>query len=339
LKKPAGHVVVQTENAGNHLVEIKMGSNIYKYIYGPVPSRRLGRSLGIDLVPFKTCTYDCIYCQLGRTTNKTMARLPYVPVKDILNELEIKLAMGEFPDYISVAGSGEPTLHSGVGDLIEQIKKITNIPVAVITNGSLLYLPEVRKALEPADLVIPSLDAGDENLFGYVNRPHPDISFKKMINGLIEFTRNFPGKVWLEVFVLSGITGMNAEVQKIAAYTKEIGADKIQLNTVCRPVEEDYISAVNKRQMEKLALFFPGDVEVISGDESHNINITSTTKVTDSEIINLLTRRPCTLTGISSGLNLHVHETSKILMRLIDEKRIVAIRSKSEVFYKICDKH
>ncbi len=155
-----------------------MSSNDFKYLYGPVPSRRLGRSLGIDLVPFKTCTYDCIYCQLGRTTNKTMERRPYVPVKDILSELKIKLAIGGSPDYISIAGSGEPTLHSDIGELIGKIKEITKIPVAVLTNGSLLYLPEVRAALMQADLVIPSLDAGDEELFHYVNRPHADYFFR-----------------------------------------------------------------------------------------------------------------------------------------------------------------
>ena len=199
-----------------------MSSKFYKYIYGPVPSRRLGRSLGIDLVPFKTCTYDCIYCQLGRTTNKTIKRRPYVPVKDILNELKIKLATGEPPDYISIAGSGEPTLHSDIGNLIDQINDITEIPVAVLTNGSLLFMPEVRTALSKADLVIPSLDAGDEELFRYVNRPHADIAFDQMVHGLIDFTRNFPGVVWLGGLLLSGVTGMAEEGREIGAYTQEM---------------------------------------------------------------------------------------------------------------------
>ncbi len=201
-----------------------MSSSGFKYLYGPVPSRRLGRSLGIDLVPFKTCTYDCIYCQLGHTTNKTLERLSYVPVKEILNELKRKLATGERPDYISIAGSGEPTLHSYIGELIGMIKNMTNIPVAVLTNGSLLYLPEVRAALMQADLVIPSLDAGDEKMFQYVNRPHPDISFDNMVNGLIAFTRDFPGQVWLEVLLISGVTSMAADVKKIATLAKKIGA-------------------------------------------------------------------------------------------------------------------
>ena len=315
-----------------------MSINNYKYIYGPVPSRRLGRSLGIDLVPFKTCTYDCIYCQLGRTTNKTIERLPYVPVKDILNELKIKLAMGESPDYISIAGSGEPTLHSYIGELIGMIKNITNIPVAVLTNGSLLFMPEVRAALMRADLVIPSLDAGDESLFRYVNRPHTDISFDQMVNGLIDFTRNFPGQVWLEILLLSGVTGMAEEAKKIAVYAQEIGAAKIQLNTVCRPTAEDFACALGKKQMELIALLFPRVVEVISEDKSERFIGAAKSDANSTEIINMLARRPCTLTGVSTGLGLHPHDAAKRLQRLVDEKEITTLRTDHAIFYKIAEK-
>ncbi len=310
----------------------------FKYIYGPVPSRRLRRSLGIDLVPFKTCTYDCIYCQLGRTTNKTTERRPYVPVEDIMGELKDKLATGNLPDYISVAGSGEPTLHSGIGELIGMIKDITPIPVAVLTNGSLLFMSEVREALMRADLVIPSLDAGDKALFRYVNRPHADISFEQMVNGLIDFTRYFSGKVWLEVFLLSGVTGMAAEVQKIAACAKKIGAQRVQINTVCRPAAEDFACAVEKKQMEKFALFFPGVVDVISENEPVELAGSSAHDATNSDIVNLLARRSCTLSGICSGLGLHPHDAAKRLKRLVDEKRITVLRTDQTVFYKIAQK-
>ncbi|MBN2512679.1 MAG: radical SAM protein, partial [Sedimentisphaerales bacterium] len=153
-----------------------------EYIFGPVPSRRLGRSLGVDLVPFKTCSYDCIYCQLGRTTNKTLERKEWLPLAEITDQLKQKLYLK--PDYITLSGSGEPTLFSRCRDLIGKIKESTDVPVAVLTNGSLLWMPEVRESLLEADLVIPSLDAGSERLFQYVNRPHPDISFDKMLEGL-----------------------------------------------------------------------------------------------------------------------------------------------------------
>ncbi len=315
-----------------------MSSRDFKYLYGPVPSRRLGRSLGIDLVPFKTCTYDCIYCQLGHTTNKTMARLSYVPVKDILSELKIKLATGKHPDYISIAGSGEPTLHSYIGELIGMIKNMTNIPVAVLTNGSLLYLPEVRTALMQADLVIPSLDAGDETMFQYVNRPHPDISFDDMVNGLIEFTRDFPGQVWLEVLLISGVTGMAADVEKIAVWAKKSGASKVQLNTVCRPAAEEFACAIEKNQMINLASLFTGEVDIISDDESVDLSVTAANDAVGEEIVSLLARRPCTITGICSGLGLHPHDAAKKLKKLVDEKRITTLRTSHEVFYKITEK-
>lgn len=315
-----------------------MSSRDFKYLYGPVRSRRLGRSLGIDLVPFKTCTYDCIYCQLGRTTNKTMKRRLYVPIEDILSELKIKLATVERPNFISIAGSGEPTLHSEIGELIGLIKRITTIPVAVLTNGSLLFMPEVRAALMQADLVIPSLDAGDETLFHYVNRPHEDIFFEEMVNGLIEFTRNFPGDVWLEVFLLSGITGMVDEVRKIAAYAENIGAQRVQINTVCRPASEDYACAVAGRQMEKLALLFPGEVDVISENEYDPFSGSSPDDTNISEIVNLLARRPCTLTGVCLGLGLHPHDAAKKLKRLVDERLITTLRTGHDLFYIISEK-
>ncbi len=315
-----------------------MSSSDFKYLYGPVPSRRLGRSLGIDLVPFKTCTYDCIYCQLGHTTNKTMARLSYAPIKDILSELEIKLARGKRPNYISIAGSGEPTLHSYIGELISMIKNMTNLPVAVLTNGSLLHVPDVRAALMRADLVIPSLDAGDEEMFQYVNRPHPDISFDNMVKGLIEFTRVFPGQVWLEVLLVSGVTGMAEDVEKITVLAKKIGANKVQLNTVCRPAAEEFACTVGKNQMKNLASLFTGAVDIISDDESVDFPISDAKDTANQEIVSLLARRPCTLTGICSGLGLHPHDAAKKLKKLVDEKRITTLRTEHDLFYKIAEK-
>ena len=183
-------------------------------IFGPVPSRRLGRSLGVDLVPFKTCTYNCIYCQLGRTTNRTLERHEWVPLDDVLGELETKLATQ--PDYITLSGSGEPTLYSRTGELIERIKSLTDVPVAVLTNGSLLWDADIRSQLMDADLVIPSLDAGDGAMFQAVNRPHEDISFEEMLSGLIEFCRQFRGQYWLEVMFLAGHNAIHDEAAKLA---------------------------------------------------------------------------------------------------------------------------
>lgn len=228
----------------------------HRYVFGPVPSRRLGRSLGVDLVPFKTCSYDCIFCQLGRTTRKTLERKEYVPVKDVLSELRSSLSEGSLPDYVTLSGSGEPTLHSRLEELIVGIKNLTGIPLAVLTNGSLLFDPEVRHSLDRADVVIPSLDVGDDRLFQHVNRPHPDLSFSSLVEGLRSFRRDFSRQIWLEVFLIAGVTDIQAEAEKIASLVRETFPDRIHLNTVERPPAESCALPVPKNTLERLAALF-----------------------------------------------------------------------------------
>ncbi|MFO7570565.1 MAG: radical SAM protein [Smithellaceae bacterium] len=310
----------------------------YQYLYGPVPSRRLGRSLGIDLVPYKTCTYDCIYCQLGKTTNKTTERRDYFPVADILRELSEKLSTGIGCDYISMAGSGEPTLHASMGELICKIKEMTDIPVAVITNGSLLHLPDVRQALLPADLVIPSLDAGDPALFEYVNRPHEDITFERMVSGLIDFSRQYSGRLWLEVLLVSGVTGMASEVKKIAALAEKIRAQKVQVGTVSRPTYEDFACSVDVKQMKKLAGLFSSSVDILDNTPPKDIAGADASAGTDDDILNLLARRPCTLEGICLGLDLHPHDAVKRIEILLRDERIATQKNGLTLYYKTANK-
>ena len=304
----------------------------FRYIYGPVPARRLGLSLGVDLVPFKTCTYDCIYCQLGRTTHKTAERREYIPMADVLAELEQKLADGPVPDYLTLAGSGEPTLNVKIGDLIRQIKSLTQIPLAVLTNGSLLWQREVQDALMEADLVLPSLDAGDEDLFRYVNRPHREITFDQMVHGIAEFTRRFPQPVWLEVFLLAGVTGVRSEVEKIAALARRIQPQRVQLNTVARPPYEEFACPVSWNQMQEFANLFDGKAEVISEDNKSRSPVLH--EATDVDILALLSRRPCTLHGVSAGLGLHVGETAKRLQALVEEGSVTTVRNNQTIFYE-----
>ncbi|MCX7001479.1 MAG: radical SAM protein [Candidatus Sumerlaeota bacterium] len=310
-----------------------MSGRFYRYVYGPVPSRRLGRSLGVDLVPFKTCTYDCIYCQLGQTTDKTIERKEYVAVEDIASELERKLATEPAPDYITLAGSGEPTLNSGIGGLIGRIRELTRIPTAILTNGSLIWKLEVQDALMEANLVIPSLDAGDNRLFKYVNRPHGEIVFEQMIDGLAEFTGRFSGKVWLEVFLLDGVTGIEAEVQKIAAMTKKINPARVQLNTVSRPPAEEYAVAVSKDRMEKLAGCFSGMVEVVGDYSQTPTSITQASNTARENIAALLSRRPCTLADIALSLNIHPTEATKYLDMLIRDGKILRVLLDGKYFF------
>lgn len=310
-----------------------MSNEAYKYIYGPVPSRRLGRSLGVDLVPFKTCTYDCIYCQLGQTTNKTMERRDYVQIDDVMAELKDKLNSGMVCDYISLAGSGEPTLHTGIGELIEQIKTTTNIPVAVITNGSLLYLPEVREALMCADLVIPSLDVGDEQLFQYVNRPHNALSFDQVVKGLIDFSGKFTGQIWLEVLLLGGVTGIQSEAEKIAALVKRIHPTKVQLNTVYRPPAEENAFPLTVEQLIALKSYFSGDVEIIDNLHPAEKPLPDIHTIPDEDIVSLLARRPCTIVDIASGLGMHIHEVIKRIEALVKTDKVNCIVTRKRNYY------
>ncbi|MFI5341527.1 MAG: radical SAM protein [Candidatus Methylomirabilales bacterium] len=306
-----------------------------QHIYGPVPSRRLGRSLGVDLVPFKTCTYDCIYCQLGRTTNKTTERREYVPLEAILAELEQKLAVGCAPEYITLAGSGEPTLHGRLGELIGRIKKLAPVPVAVLTNGSLLGVRDVQEALMEADLVLPSLDAGDAALFGHVNRPHPAITFEAMVEGLRTFRERFAKPVWLEVFLLAGISGMPAEVENIARLVREIRPAGVQLNTVSRPPCEDFAYPVPADLLAAYAMFFEPPAEVIADGPITGAAPQPAGRVPDADFLALLRRRPCTAQGVAAGLGLHVAEVMKRLHALTREGRVTCLRRNGLVFYRV----
>lgn len=301
------------------------------YVFGPVPSRRLGRSLGIDLVPFKTCTYDCIYCQLGRTNRKITERHAWVTWPVILEELTRKL--DSRPDYITLSGSGEPTLHAGLGELIQRIKTITSVPVAVLTNGSLLWRTDVRADLQEADLVIPSLDAGDELSFQKVNRPHSDIAFARLMEGLIAFRQQFRGQYWLEVFLLAGVTSLEAEVEKIAAGVKLIQPDRVQLNTVTRPPAETSAEAVSRSQLVRLASLFQPPAELIA-DYDHPAIIHSETFSPD-EILELVRRRPCSIRDIAAALGIHVNETLKCLDELTRQGLVEPVGEKEETYYRI----
>lgn len=306
-----------------------------RHVYGPVPSRRLGRSLGIDLVPFKTCTYDCLYCQLGRTTNKTVDRRTYIAVDAIMEELERKLAVGDPPDTITLAGSGEPTLHDAIGDLIENIKSRTNIPLAVLTNGSLLWMDDVRDALMMADLVLPSLDAGDEFTFQYVNRPHGDISLERVVSGIAAFTRRFLGEVWLEVFLLAGVTGITSEARKIAALAKHIGPARVQLTTVSRPPAEEFAYPLSADRMLDLKHLFPRRVELVGGANIHRAFPPAFRGARGEEILDLLGRRPCTVLDIATGLGIPAPEALKHLDALIAAGTVTTVVLGERRFYII----
>ncbi len=303
----------------------------FKYVFGPVPSRRLGRSLGVDLVPFKTCTYDCVYCQLGRTTNKTVERREYVPMDTVLAEVRRKLTQCK-PDYITLSGSGEPTLYSRLGEIILGIKKETNIPVAVLTNGSLLWDQEVQNALLSADIVIPSLDGASDLTFQNINRPDFSITFDQMIAGLVDFRTRYNGALWLEVFLLGGVTAIDGEVTEIAKIVRRIQPDKIQLNTVTRPPAESFAFSVPVERMKHFCRAFDGKAEVIADYQAPAVEVGA--EPAASDVLALLDRRPCTVKDIADGLGLHPTQVAKVLEHLIELGKLVEQRVDGRVYFK-----
>ncbi len=212
-------------------------------VFGPIPSRRLGQSLGIDPIPLKTCNWNCVYCQLGRSTPLVNERKNYFVPEAILAEVQAALAAhrpGDI-DWITFVGSGEPTLHASIGLLIRQVKTLTDLPVAVITNGSLLYLPEVRRELSAADAVLPTLDAGNAQLYRKINRPWSELTFERLLDGLTAFRQVYHGKLWLEVMLVKGLNDTEDALCGIAVALQCIEPDQVHINLPIRPPAEPWV--------------------------------------------------------------------------------------------------
>jgi wyosine [tRNA(Phe)-imidazoG37] synthetase (radical SAM superfamily) len=263
-----------------------------KYVYGPVPSRRLGQSLGVDTIPLKTCNWNCVYCQLGRTVPLTNERREYYPRAEILAEVEAALEShrpGEI-DWVTFVGSGEPALHSGIGWLIRHVKTLTNLPVAVITNGSLLYLPEVRYDLAEADVVMPSLDAGTAVLYRQIIRPHPEATFDRLVHGLIDFQQSYKGKLWVEVMLVQGLNDTEEALQAIAAILRRIQPDEVHINLPTRPPAETWVRPSDEEGLMRARAIFGNIARVIHPAEG-SFDLSGYETVVEA-IIGIITRHP-----------------------------------------------
>jgi wyosine [tRNA(Phe)-imidazoG37] synthetase (radical SAM superfamily) len=261
---------------------------IYKYIYGPVPSRRMGISLGISPIPKKYCNYSCIYCQLGRTKNLTNKRAEFFDLKDILTEFEDITKKDIYYDVVTIVGEGEPTLYSDLGKLIKKVKTMTDKPVAVITNGALMYDEKTRKDLMKADIVLPSLDACNENMFTRVNRPSRSINYKNMIEGLIDFSQHYNGQLWLEIML---VKGYNDSVDNLIEFKKilsKIKYDKLYVNTPVRPPAESFVKKVDSEKMELAVEMLEG----ISIDQLVSDGFYSETEDDVEAVLSIIKRHP-----------------------------------------------
>ncbi len=309
-------------------------SHRYKHLFGPVPSRRLGISLGVDLVPHKTCTLNCIYCECGPTTNWTLQLEEYVPTKVVINELTDYLNTSPELDYVTFSGAGEPTLHSDIGTIVSFVK--TNYPqykLALITNGTLFCFPEVREQVKSVDLVLPSLDTVTDRIFKKINRPVSGLSVKSLIDGLVEFQKIYSGEMWLEIFIVPGINDQVEEITALRNVIKKIAPDKVQLNTMDRPGTVKNLRAATETELQRIAGQLGGTVEIIAKFEKRK-DVRSYKVDIENAILQTISRRPCTLEDLSSILGLHINELNKYLNELLKNNRIISEKMDRGTFYR-----
>jgi len=308
---------------------------MYNYLFGPVPSRRLGMSLGIDLVPHKVCTLNCIYCECGRTTKLTLERNEYVPYNAVVKELQHYLSNNPVPDYVTFSGSGEPTLNSRIGDVLQFIKSnYPNIPVAVLTNGTLFYQKQVRTELLNADVVLPSLDAASDLSFRKINRPLPKLNINEYIQGLIDFRKEYSGKIWLEVLIVPGYNDNSKDLQLLKKAFEKIKPDSIQLNTLDRPGTIKGLRTASKHELQQIVDFWNLDnVEIIAAAPERK-KVKSYREDTETAIWETICRRPCTIDDLVKILGLHINEINKYLDVLESENKIESVRQERGLFYQ-----
>jgi wyosine [tRNA(Phe)-imidazoG37] synthetase (radical SAM superfamily) len=263
-----------------------------KYVFGPVPSRRLGQSLGIDPIPLKTCNWNCVYCQLGRSKPLINKRMNYFPPEDIAAEVRqfLKSSQPEEIDWITFVGSGEPLLHVSIGVLIRQVKGMTDLPVAVITNGSLLYLPGVRQELKAADAVLPTLDAGTQTLYRRINRPHPELTFERLIEGLVAFREEYQGRLWVEVMLVRGLNDTPQALCDIAKVLESIKPDSVHINLPDKPPAEAWVQAPHEESLMQARAILGNIAEVVHPAEG-SFNLSSFDNPIDA-ILTIITRHP-----------------------------------------------
>jgi len=239
----------------------------YKYLKGPVFSRRLGKSLGINIIMDKSCSFDCVYCEVGKTSDLTLIRQEYTPTHLIIKELDDFLNKKPELDYITFSSTGEPTLHSKINEIINFIKeKYSDYNIALLTNSSLLWKNSVRKDIINVDLIVPSLDAVSSEIFQKINKPNSNLEIDKIINGLIKLKKEFKGEIWLEIFIIPGLNDQSKELNKFANLVKNLRPDKVQINSLDRPGTENWVKTLSKTRKKEIKSYFGNlkiDLEIL----------------------------------------------------------------------------
>lgn len=300
------------------------------YIFGPVPSRRLGLSLGVDLIPAKTCTFDCLYCEVGRTTDKTIQTRPFVPVIEVLEQLRRKLLVCK-PDIITLAGSGEPTLHSEIDQIIDGIKAFTDTRVAVLTNGSLFWDEKVRRRVRGADIIMPTLSSAFDETFKRIHRPHPELDLSTIIEGLMSLRREYHGQLLLEVVFLAGINDTEEEEEALKDVIDTICPDRIQINTVVRPPSDSRAKSLDRERLEEIKLLLGENAEVIAGTPFGKDGLGGQSPV--KTLLDTVKRRPLRAIDIVNSLDLDPDAVDDLIKGLLIKGYIRRQEHSGEIFY------
>ncbi|SDL28136.1 Wyosine [tRNA(Phe)-imidazoG37] synthetase, radical SAM superfamily [Clostridium cochlearium] len=306
----------------------------FKYIYGPIPSRRLGLSLGVSPIPKKFCNYSCIYCQIGVTHNLTNTRREFFPLEDIINEFKRYISSDKNFDVVSIVGEGEPTLYNKLGELIISLKKLTDKPIAVITNTGLLYDKNVQEELLNADIVLPSMDFFSQESFKALHRPYGRLDFQKSYNGLVEFSKKFKGELWLEVMLIEDINSSKEDLLKLKELIKNINYSKIYINTAVRPPAESWVKPASKETID----FAVGLLDGISIDNLSDGNFISEIKDNYEAILSIIKRHPMNqheLKGFLLGRKLTNKEIENLFLRLKEDENIEILEYKGFHTYRL----
>lgn len=292
------------------------------------------------MVPMKTCTLNCIYCECGKTSHLTLERKEYVSFEAVKKELTHYLAHHARPDYITFSGSGEPTLNSKIGDVIRFLKdRVPDVPVAVLTNSTLFSRKQVRSDIKHAVVVIPSLDAVTEKIFNKINRPSPHLHVDTIIDGLIRFRKEYRGKIWLEVFIIPGMNDTTAELNALKLVIGKIKPDQVHLNTLDRPGSVSTLRTATREELERVLNVFQMENAAIVADPPEQKALFAYRKDTAAAILGTIARRPCTSKDLSEILGLPVKEVDTYLKSLEADEKIKAVKQKRGLFYQLSKKY
>lgn len=303
-----------------------------KIVYGPVPSRRLGRSLGIDLIPYKTCSFDCIYCQLGPTPKTTIRRRAYTLPEEVVSAVRGRLEKGTHADFLTLSGSGEPTLELNLGEILRALRREFSQRIAVLTNSSLLHMKSVREALSSAHVVLPSLDGWKEDTFQKVNRPHPSVSLEKVLLGLKKLRGEFKGEIWLEVLLVEGINDDPRDIPLLLAVLQDIAPDRIQINTVTRPPSLAWVRPPKRERLEEFAAALGPKAEIVASFKAGSEKIL--TSELERRLVETVSRRPLCAEDVASIFGMEISMADSLLGRLAREKGWMAVKVEEKTYYR-----